>query len=135
VTTPLTPREVELLAAYAELDDWQEVARRLGIALTTTKSHAAAAYAKLGVQTAVGAFRVLGWLAPPGDAELAVAIAEQRRAAALLRLAEIDAEIGGLVERITRAPGSDVPVTDRAVSWRAPDVAATPASSPIRRLA
>jgi len=130
--TPLTPREVEVLAAYAELGDWQAVATRLGIGCQTTKSHANAAYGKLGVDGAIGALRAMRWLTPPTDGELAVVIAEQARADALLRLQAIEAEIAGLVDQLT-APGSDAPASDRAGSSRTSDIAATPAPS-LRRV-
>lgn len=62
----LTPREYEVLAAYARLGSHKEAAAELGIGLGTVKNCLGGAYGKLGAVDAFDAFRLLGWLRPPG---------------------------------------------------------------------
>ena len=61
---PLTPREREVLATYARLGDQRVVAEELRLSHHTVKNILSDAYAKLGAQSALEAFRLLGWLVP-----------------------------------------------------------------------
>jgi len=63
--TGLSPAEYRTLAAYARLGDRQAVSTDLGLSYATVRGYLAAAYAKLGVNGAIDAFRALGWLTPP----------------------------------------------------------------------
>jgi DNA-binding NarL/FixJ family response regulator len=65
--SPLTPRELEVLDAYAELGKWARVAERLGITLQTVKNHAMHAHARLGVDTTIEALRELGYIRRPPE--------------------------------------------------------------------
>lgn len=62
---PLSNREFQALAWYAETPLYKTVANRMGITPDTVKVHLWSAHAKLNVPTSIDAFRVLGWLRPP----------------------------------------------------------------------
>lgn len=47
----LSPREIEIASAYAQGDTYQAIARRLGIAPSTVRTHLATIYRKVGVST------------------------------------------------------------------------------------
>ncbi len=55
MTPPLTPREVETLAAYCRLGSYKAVAFRLGISPRTVKQHLAVVRGKLGADTSARA--------------------------------------------------------------------------------
>jgi DNA-binding CsgD family transcriptional regulator len=65
VGMPLSPREHEVLAAYARIGNYKEVAESLGITERTVKSILERAYGKLGVHNSLAAFYRLGWLSVP----------------------------------------------------------------------
>mgnify|MGYP001561422924 CR=1 FL=1 len=60
----LSPRERVILDAYARLGDQHAVAEELCLSHHTVKNALSDAYAKLGAQSALEAFRLLGWLVP-----------------------------------------------------------------------
>jgi DNA-binding CsgD family transcriptional regulator len=62
---PLTPMEYETVRLQAEGFTLPDIALRRGRAVQTVKNHANAVHAKLGVNSTVEAFRVLGWLHVP----------------------------------------------------------------------
>ena len=62
VTLAPSPRQVECLRAYAEVGDQRQAAQRVGVTYETYKNYMTRAYRRLGVSSAVSAFRVLGWL-------------------------------------------------------------------------
>ena len=61
----LAPREVVVLSVYAQTGDYREVAVAMGISRTTVGHLLGLAYRKLGVSSAIDAFRALGWLRVP----------------------------------------------------------------------
>jgi DNA-binding CsgD family transcriptional regulator len=63
----LSPRQRQALVLYLRLRSRKEAAARMGIALQTFKNHLGAAYAKLGVESAVEAAVAMGWLTLPED--------------------------------------------------------------------
>lgn len=63
--SPLLPRQFEALRTYAESGDQRRAAQRMGIAYETHKNYMTAAYERLGVHSAIDAFRVMGWLRIP----------------------------------------------------------------------
>jgi len=66
--TPLTPREIDVLAAYARTGYQKRAAEDLGISVQTFKNHTTSALHRLGVTTSLQAFVRLGWLRPGGRA-------------------------------------------------------------------
>lgn len=50
MTAPLTPRELQALAALAEGQTYAEIADELNLSAATVKVHLMRAYAKLGAQ-------------------------------------------------------------------------------------
>ena len=60
----LTARQREALALMAEGHGYREIAARMGITHHGVSSLLKAAYARLGVDGHIEAFRVLGWLGP-----------------------------------------------------------------------
>ena len=67
MTDSLTRRQREALEAVARHDGYQDAAaRELGIARGTLVNHVQAAYRKIGATSAPEAWRILGWLRPPG---------------------------------------------------------------------
>jgi DNA-binding CsgD family transcriptional regulator len=66
VERPLTGRQLDVLRAYAKAGDRREAARSLGMKLDTLKNHLTDAYLRLGAESALHAFRILGWLQVPG---------------------------------------------------------------------
>lgn len=64
---PLTLREYLTLATYAREGDQRLTAEAMGVGTQTVKNHLIRAYAKLGVQTNLQAFRQMGWLRAPRD--------------------------------------------------------------------
>lgn len=58
----LSPRQHEALRAYAETGDYGAAARLIGANHQTFKNTMHDAYRKLGVTSAIDAFRALGWL-------------------------------------------------------------------------
>jgi DNA-binding CsgD family transcriptional regulator len=67
MSLPLSPKQREVMIAYARLGSWSEVARVLGMPLQTIKNHSQEAYQRLGVTGAMGAMRVLGFVVLPGE--------------------------------------------------------------------
>ena len=63
VNGSLSPMEIKVLALYANLGSQQEVADALEIKLQTVKNHLSSIYKKLGVSSAISAFKRMGWLA------------------------------------------------------------------------
>jgi hypothetical protein len=58
----ITPSQFRILRAYSRLGDWRLVADELGVTMSIIKRATSRAYARLGVNGAVQAFRALGWL-------------------------------------------------------------------------
>lgn len=54
------------MAAYARLGRQKEVADELGLSIQTVKNHMANVLHKLGVESSVEAYSILGWLQVPG---------------------------------------------------------------------
>ncbi len=67
----MTPRQRQTLIAYLSTGSRKEAAIRLGVAPQTVKSHLSGAYASLGVENALEAARLLGWLRVPDHVEWA----------------------------------------------------------------
>lgn len=65
--TPLTPRQLEVLARLAGpgAPSRREVANAMGVTEHTIKNHISNAFARLGVESLVGAWQKLGWLVAP----------------------------------------------------------------------
>lgn len=63
--TSLSPRQLECLTAYARHGDRRQAAASIGISFKTMNIHLEKAYAFLGVQTSIDAFRAVGWLKVP----------------------------------------------------------------------
>ena len=63
--TPLTAREIEILAAYARLSDQRCVAHEKRISVHTVKNLLESAYGRLDVTNVIEAYYVLGWLQVP----------------------------------------------------------------------
>jgi len=61
----LTPREIDVLVAYAVLGSYAEVANVLGIKVQTVKNHMQAARDKYRVTSTVALFDEIGWLTVP----------------------------------------------------------------------
>lgn len=101
---PLTPREIDVLETLARRGHQGETASELGISVQTVKHHLSTIYTKLGVNSAIEAFRATGWLALPGDEFRAAERTAARQRAALERLEAVRTE---LVE-LLRAPDSGV---------------------------
>jgi DNA-binding NarL/FixJ family response regulator len=59
---PLSGRELEVLRSLGRRGYQKGVAGELGISPQTVHSHLATIYRKLGVTTAIEAYRELGWL-------------------------------------------------------------------------
>jgi DNA-binding NarL/FixJ family response regulator len=57
-----TPHQMEVLDAYRRLGDWRAVADELVVPSSNVRRNAGKAYERLGVNGAIQAFRVLGWL-------------------------------------------------------------------------
>lgn len=64
---PLSPQEIESLAAYARHGTQKEAAAQMGLQEQTIKNHLTKAYRKLGTSGSTETFRHLGWLRVPGD--------------------------------------------------------------------
>lgn len=62
---PLTPLEYETVWLQAQGFTLPDIALRRGRAVQTVKNHSQNVHAKLGVNSTVDAFRVLGWLHVP----------------------------------------------------------------------
>lgn len=62
---PLTRREYETVRLQALGYTMPEIALQWGIRTQTVKNHVVNVHRKLGVNTTVEAFRVLGWLRAP----------------------------------------------------------------------
>jgi hypothetical protein len=63
----LTPYERAALIAYARRGIGQDAADDLGVELGAFQHCLERGYAKLGVRSAIDAFRALGWLRVPND--------------------------------------------------------------------
>ena len=83
----LTPREWDVLRAYAINLTTKDAARSLGISVQTVKNHLANIYFKLGVNTALAAMHRVGWLWIPGVHEVETA-AVRRKLEEVVRDAE-----------------------------------------------
>jgi DNA-binding CsgD family transcriptional regulator len=72
---PLSPRQFEVINLLCDGLSYHEAARRLGIAVTTVRSHVDAAHKKLGVRSTAQAVAMMGrsgwwgWIAPEPDPE------------------------------------------------------------------
>lgn len=62
---PLTTAELRALYALARYETATEAAQATGLSPQTLRNQAGKAYAKLGVNGKVEAFRKIGWLRPP----------------------------------------------------------------------
>ena len=96
VTPKLSPREHAALKAYAELGVQKHAAQHMGISYQTYKNHMTAAYRRLGVTTAIGAFWALGWLSLEPSPAASLADIEAR-------LSAIHAESGALLAELRSA--------------------------------
>lgn len=65
---PLTPRQLEVMAAIAVTGSQKDAAASLGISVHTVKRHADIVYERLDVSSYVEVWRALGWLRVPGEA-------------------------------------------------------------------
>jgi DNA-binding CsgD family transcriptional regulator len=65
ITPPMTPREAEIAAAYAESWSMKDVAARLDIAPGTVKARLNRARARYGVESIGQLYVALGWLRVP----------------------------------------------------------------------
>ena len=65
--TPLTPRQLEILARLADPDEptYRSVAHDLGVAESTIRNQVETAHQRLEVHTTAGAWARLGWLVAP----------------------------------------------------------------------
>lgn len=63
----LSRRQYQCLQLMGIGYDRNEVAEILGLTMTTVREHLRLGYRKLGVASAIQAFRVLGWLEVPGE--------------------------------------------------------------------
>lgn len=75
----LTPREHEIATAYASGDTYHDIARQLGIAPSTVRTHLTTIYRKLGVSSKLELYGVLNGetqVHPSDDAERAALISE-----------------------------------------------------------
>jgi excisionase family DNA binding protein len=63
----LTDRQVEALAAYAATSSQKDAGRRLGVGAGAIHARLHELYARLGVEDALEAMRVLGWLRVPEE--------------------------------------------------------------------
>lgn len=61
----MTPRQAEVLRAYAEHGSRKAAAHALGISIYTVRHHLDRLYAELEVNSALGALSALGWICPP----------------------------------------------------------------------
>lgn len=61
----LTPRQFEVIRAYALTGSRKEVAAALGIKSQTVDNHLTAIFKRLNVETAIEAFLALDWLDVP----------------------------------------------------------------------
>lgn len=61
---PLTTREHDVLRMYALCGDQSMVAHELGVSTHHVRNTLSDVYAKLGCTSAIGAFRLMGWLRP-----------------------------------------------------------------------
>ena len=80
MTTPLTPRELEVLSAMADGVSNKAIARRLGISFHTVKFHVAAILAKLDADSrteAVTRAAQLGLVMPQAAEKLAPPVRSQ----------------------------------------------------------
>ena len=67
--TPLTPKQLEVLAWLATWLTSAEIGSKMGVSLNTVKTHCYAIYRKLDVpdrRSAVAKGRALGLIGPPG---------------------------------------------------------------------
>jgi DNA-binding CsgD family transcriptional regulator len=62
-TGTLSPTEYKVLAMYADSGSQQAVAANLNLKLQTVKNHLQTVYRKLEVNSAIAAFKRMGWLA------------------------------------------------------------------------
>jgi DNA-binding NarL/FixJ family response regulator len=60
--TALSPRELDVLKAYAMTGNQRLAAEVVGLSVQTVKNHLRSVYSKLGVSDGIGAFRAMGWL-------------------------------------------------------------------------
>lgn len=65
IQPPLTPREAEIAAAYAEAWSMKDVAARLDISPETVKARLNRARARYGVESIGQLYLALGWLSVP----------------------------------------------------------------------
>lgn len=65
VADALTPRQFEVIRAYALTGSRKEVAIALGIATQTVDNHLTEIFRRLKVETAIEAFLALDWLDVP----------------------------------------------------------------------
>jgi len=61
----LAPRELEYLRRKAMGETMVEISHSMGVSISTVKLYLVRSHRKLGVQSAIDAFRVLGWLKVP----------------------------------------------------------------------
>jgi hypothetical protein len=109
---PLTPREVEVLAAYAVGGTQDAVAAALGISKQTVKNHLSYIYIKVGAACAIQAFRAVGWLTVPDAFGIAALAYDQRAAAARRSLRALrDA-----IDEALAAPVDEFEVSDLRVA-------------------
>jgi two-component system response regulator DesR len=66
---PLTDRERQVVAVYAELGLMSRVAERLAISVQTVKNHITAVHRKTGAATSIEMFYRLGWLRIPDEGD------------------------------------------------------------------
>ena len=62
---PITEHEWEVMRQYALWGRQKEVAAYMGLSLQTVKNTLTTVYAKLGAESSIEAFRLLGWLRIP----------------------------------------------------------------------
>ncbi len=115
VAEPLSKREKEVAAAYADGQSYKEIARDLGVSPTTVRSHLRAVYSKLGVSSKIALAQFLSGESDGtepqalGDAsltadlalELDEAVRRERSLAKVLRIiSDQEGELGGVLDAV-----------------------------------
>ncbi|MEM7744620.1 MAG: GAF domain-containing protein [Pseudomonadota bacterium] len=115
VAEPLSKREKEVAAAYADGQSYKEIARDLGVSPTTVRSHLRAVYSKLGVSSKIALAQFLSGESEGtepqalGDAsltadlalELDEAVRRERSLAKVLRIiSDQEGELGGVLDAV-----------------------------------
>lgn len=109
MTSTLTPREYEVLEAYARLGKMRAVAGELGISINTANTHCQSAFRKLDATCETEAFIAIGWLRLPDEDERRRSIAGLTLEQATIRAADVAAQLHSAiaVANTLRSPGQE----------------------------